>query len=323
MRIGEFKRQIDQATSENGSLELDGVQIYGGQAYKVSNFQVKSQLVRSLSALGLISEDVFTKDVEEIFNEVASSDSFELGASRYNQVNAVFSHINQTLPVMRKVVAAFAPAQDEKIINVKLPSDVKSFEDLDGCNKRIGTIFAKIGITEKNGLEVVGFDTGSEWYQILIEDLAFFKWVIVVVGIAWSCIKMRKDWFDSEISRLTLKAMKKENDNKLSKRDEVVRSVMEVKITEDIEKAIDDGLPMFGKQKEEVVGQMTTAVHSVMDEIERGTEFHLSLNPPKSINEVQVGDLVHINYSDVYGIQEPNQDEVKSLEAEEENGAVS
>lgn len=323
MRIGEFKQQIDQATSENGNLELDGVQIYGGQAYKVSNFRAKSQLVQSLNILGLVSEDIFTKDIEEIFNEISGSDSFELDAPRYNQINALFLHINKTLPVMEKVVAAFAPVQDEKVINVKLPPNINSFKDLDDCNKRINAIFTKIGITNKNGLKVVGFDTGSEWYQVLIENLDFFKWAVVVVGIAWSCIKIRKDWFDSEISRLTLKAMKKDNRDKLSERDEVVKNVMEVKIAEDIEKAIDDGLPMLGKQKEEVVVQMTTAIHSAMDEIEHGTEFHLSLNPPKSISEAQVGDLVRINYSDVYEIQEPDQNEVKSLEAGEEGEATS
>lgn len=315
MRIGIVKQQISQALGDQKQLSLQSVSIYGGQAYKISGFKAKGKLIRSLLDLKLINDDIYPADTKAIFETFENIDTFELSTPEYNKLNSFVSQINAMLPMLDKIVSVFTPNQEEYIINIKLPDNIESLDDLNKFNDRIGNIFAKIGITKKNGLVFRGFDNGSEWYQILIDDISFFKWVVVVIGIAWSCIKIRKDWFESEISRLTLKSLKEteKSDSKLEKKDEVVKRILDVKIREDISLAIDQGLETFGKKKVEVKTQLENAVNAVIDEIDLGTEFHLSLNPPKDIAEIEENGLTKIDYSQVYEIKPKQEEKPKEI----------
>lgn len=315
MRIGVVKQQIAQALGGQKQLSLQSSPIYGGQAYKISGFKATSKLVRSMLDLKLVDESIYPDDTKVIFERFENIDDFELSTPDYNKLDSFIAQINTMIPTLAKIVSVFAPDQEEYVISIKLPDNIKNFDELNEFNNRISGIFAKIGITEKNGLTFRGFDNGTEWYQILIDNVGFFKWVVVVIGIAWSCIKIRKDWFDSEISRLTLKSLKEagKDNSKLDQKDEVVKKVLDVKISEDISTAIDQGLETFGKKKIEVKTQLENAVSAVIDEIDLGTEFHLSLNPPKDIAEIEENGLTEINYSQVYKISSEQDKELKEI----------
>lgn len=313
MRIGIVKQQIQLATN-SGQLTLQGAPIYGGQAYKVSNFTPKYRLVESLLGLGLIDPGIFPDDLKNIYDSLKEKDSFELSAPEYNKLNSFFTQISATLPVIQKTVTAFSPDQEEQIINIKLPEDIKRIADLNRYNTRLENVFNKFGITEKNGLTFKGFDNGTEWYQILIENADFFKWVVVAIGIAWSCIKIRREWLETEIARLTLKSLKKDSKKKdLDKNDDAVKQVLEIKIQEEVNLAFENGLNTFGKGKSEAENQLTKAVGVMIEEIDLGTEFHLSLNPPKNIKEIEENGLTKIDYTQIYEIKPTEKEPTKEL----------
>lgn len=313
MRIGVVKQQIQLATNNN-QLVLQGTPIYGGQAYRVSNFTPKYRLIESLLSLNLIDPGIFPDDLKNVYDSLKGKDSFELSAQEYNKLNAFFTQINATLPVIQKTVTAFAPDQEEQIINVKLPDGIKKIADLNDYNTRLENVFSKFGITERNGLAFKGFDNGTEWYQILIENVDFFKWVVVAIGIAWSCIKIRKEWLETEIARLTLKSLKKDSKKKdLDKNDDAVKQVLEIKIQEEVNLAFENGLSTFGKGRPEAENQLTNAVGAMIEEIDLGTEFHLSLNPPKNIGEIEENGLTKIDYAQIYEIKPTKKEPVKEL----------
>lgn len=315
MRIGIVKQQIAQALGKQKQLSLQSTPIYSGQAYKISGFKAIGKLIRSMLDLKLVNESIYPADTKAIFEKFENVDNFELSTPDYNKLNSFITQINTMIPMLDKIASVFAPDQEEYVINIKLPDGIKSFDELNEFNNRISGIFSKIGITKKNGLTFRGFDNGTEWYQILIDNADFFKWVVVIIGVAWSCIKIRKDWFDSEISRLTLKSLKEteKNNSKLDRKDKVVKKVLDVKISEDVSAAIDQGLETFGKKKIEVKTQLENAVSAVIDEIDLGTEFHLSLNPPKDIAEIEENGLTEINYSQVYKINSKQDEELKEI----------
>lgn len=313
MRIGVVKQQIQLATNNN-QLTLQGTPIYGGQAYRVSNFTPKYRLIESLLSLNLIDSGIFPDDLKNVYDSLKGKDSFELSAPEYNKLNAFFTQINATLPVIQKTVTAFTPDQEEQIINIKLPDGIKKIADLNDYNTRLENVFSKFGITERNGLAFKGFDNGTEWYQILIENVDFFKWVVVAIGIAWSCIKIRKEWLETEMARLTLKSLNKDSKKKdLDKNDDAVKQVLKIKIQEEVNLAFENGLSTFGKGRPEVENQLTNAVEAMIEEIDFGTEFHLSLNPPKNIGEIEENGLTKIDYSQIYEIKPTKKEPVKEL----------
>lgn len=304
MRIGILDQQISEAAGEAVKIEFQGTPIYGGQAYEIPNFGPKKKLIDSLFELDLIDGSLKNEEIDRIFKFIDGKDNFELSANDYSKISALVNQVNTILPIIKKVTTSFAPKQDEQVINIKLPDGINNLDDLNIFNNRLADLFKQFGITNKNGLIFQGFDNGSEWYQVLIDGPAVFKWVLAAIGIAWSCLKMRKQWFDTEISRLTLEALKEgEENNDLTNCDEIVKKVINVKIGKEIDRAIENGLEMQGKNKAEVKNQLAKAVNLIILEMDNGTEFHLSLTPPKYLTEHNENGFVEINYSQTHKLE--------------------
>lgn len=294
MRIGILKQLMKQTLNSEGKIIIDSEMLYGGQAYKIHNYYKIRDLIDSLYSFNLIGEWVYSGDLEYILLKYDEKKDTELNKEEYDELREMVDALNDIMPTLELAVDAFSPDQDQHIINVKLPGDLNSLDELSDFNKRLKNVFAKMGVNDKNGLILKGFDTGTEWYQLLIDSGDIFKWVIVIIGIAWSCIRIRKEWFESEISRLTLKALK--DGKKINKQDEVVEKVLRVKIKEEIEKVLEKNFPMLGKQKQEVYNQLESAIDATIKEMDNGTEFHLSLNPPEGAREIFDQGLTDIEY---------------------------
>ncbi|MEJ0072933.1 MAG: hypothetical protein WDN27_02495 [Candidatus Saccharibacteria bacterium] len=123
-----------------------------------------------------------------------------------------------------------------KVINIKLPEGIETFKGLSKVNENLDELFKKFYLTNKNGLKVTGFDVGSEWYQVLIGMNDEYKWFVIAIGIALSSVKLRKEWYESEVARLTKKALKKNEKDEKALEDQVIEEKIKAEVEQQITK---------------------------------------------------------------------------------------
>lgn len=313
MRVGEFHQILQDATNEDGTLQTNGEAIYGSQVFRISKFSLKARLINAIDNLGLMPEAA-DKATIDLINSHSGDDVFLAEASQHDQIVLLFKLLNPELPVIAKTVKSFSPKQEEQIINIKLPAEISTFKELHEYNKSIEAVFKKFGIT--SGAKIKGFDVGTEWYQVLIESSPLFKYFVGAAGIAWFAIKTRKMWYESEQTRLTVLSMK-DKDKKVDDKS-YVDSLINKLINEEATKLVEQLGTPDNREVPETISMVEGGVKAIVEEIDNGSEFHLSLNPPEYLAESKDGRLFKINYSQIPKIEKL--EKAKEISAGNKNG---
>lgn len=152
------------------------------------------------------------------------------------------TELTELKKTLEKILAKFSILEDTVIIlednrhlkysfvyAVKLPS-FELFDDVAEFTKHLNQIFS-IVLTDNTKAKLVGFDKGSEWYQIALESLVDFKIFGLFLTNAIKYVKIiledkRRENevdFDAETKKLVLENM---NMQQSILRQEYVRSVM-------------------------------------------------------------------------------------------------
>lgn len=299
MRIGEFNQILQKAVSADGTLQTSGEAIYGGQVYKISDFMDKAKLVEALEEMGLLPK-VADTDTLELIAEHADEDEYFPETTEHDQIVALFSQINANLPAYAEIAEAFSPDQQETTINIKLPDNTDSIEELQSFNERLSDIFKRFNIA--GDFKIVGFDNGSEWYQVLL-DPNLHIYVMTAVSLALQTIDFRDARKGSEDLRLTRKTLDtKDPENKLTEQ-KLLNGIVEEKITEGATEVVEKLGAPDGREKPETVSMIIGAVKDLVKEFDKGTEFHLSLNPPAYTEESSTGSIT-IDYKNIPQLDE-------------------
>jgi len=296
MRIGRFNQIINAAVDGNNELQTNGTPKHGGQVFVIEKFSAKARLILALQDMKLLPSSISESTIS-IFSDNQKLDILELEASQHTEVVSLFTQVNARLPVYSDIAEKFSPDQQETVINVKLPEGINSIDDLQGFNKRLDAIFKKFNIT--GNFKIVGFDSGTEWYQILVDNSGLFGFVISAISLSLQAIDFRDSRKGSDDLRLAKKALDaKTPDNKVTEQ-KLLNGMVDEKINEDVEKTVDDlGCP-DNREKPETVAMIISAVKDLIKEIDRGTEFHLSLNPPDYAQENGMGMAINIDYKSI------------------------
>ena len=294
MRIGEFNQILQKAVSSDGTLQTSGEAIYGGQAYRINDFMNKARLVQALEEMDLLPGDASSETIELIIEHV-DEDEYLPEIEEHQQIVALFTQINTRLPAYAEIAEAFSPDQQETTVNVKLPDNLQSLEELQNFNKRLDDIFKRFNIA--GDFKVVGFDNGSEWYQILL-DPNLYSFVMSAVSLALQAVDFRNARKGSDDLRLTKKTLDaKDPENKLTEL-KLLNGMVDEKITEDVTMAVEKLGTPDGREKPETISMIIGAVKELVKELDKGTEFHLSLNPPAYTEESPNGSIT-IDYKNI------------------------
>lgn len=315
MRIGRFNQIVNEATDANGELQTSGTPKHAGQVYVIKEFNVKAKLILVLQEMELLPANT-PESTLGIFTKNKNKSVVEVEAAQHNEITNLFTQINTKLPVYLELAEQFSPDQEETVINVKLPDDISSLAELQKFNKRLDTLFKKFNVT--GNFKVVGFDAGTEWYQILIDNSGLFSLFISSVSLALQAIDFRDSRKDSDDLRLAKKAIDaRDAENDITEQ-KLLNSMVDEKITEDSEKVVDElGYP-DGRERPETLSMVIGAVKELVKEIDKGTEFHLSLNPPEYAKEDGSNSMpaITIDYSSIPKI-EAQATEVAQIESGE------
>lgn len=302
MRIGRFNQIINVATDANGELQTNGVAKHSGQVYVIKKFKAKAKLVLILQEMDLLPANTPESTIG-IFTKNENESTIEVEATQHNEITSLFTQINTKLPIYLELAGQFSPDQEETVVNIKLPDDIDSLAELQKFNKRLDTLFKKFNVT--GNFKVVGFDAGTEWYQILIDNSGLFSLFISSVSLALQAIDFRDSRKDSDDLRLAKKAIDaRDSENDITEQ-KLLNSMVDEKIAEDSEKVVDElGCP-DGREKPETLSMVIGAVKELVKEIDKGTEFHLSLNPPEYAKENGSNGMpaITIDYSSIPKIE--------------------
>jgi hypothetical protein len=226
MRIGEFKQIVDRALTENNQLAINASALYGGQAYEIKGY---SQLHQALTLFIEQSwNDTPHDEIDVVLSRTNGSQrTFVMASADYTILSNYVTTLNDRLPTAMSVVDSLVQSQSEYTINIKLPESINSIAELQKFNERLLKIFKKFSITGEFKFE--GFDSGSEWYQIVVTSEPLYKYAIGAIGLAIALLTLKKTYYDSETSRLAYKAAKRKDDQTSETKhlDEIVEAKIE------------------------------------------------------------------------------------------------
>ncbi|MGO3702179.1 MAG: hypothetical protein ACTJG2_03270 [Candidatus Saccharimonadales bacterium] len=315
MRIGRFNQIVNAAVDANGELQTNGVAKHAGQVYVIEQFSTKAKLVLTLQGMGLLPVDTPESTID-IFIDNEDETHVEVETTQHSEIVSLFKQINAKLPVFSELAEHFSPDQEETVVNIKLPDEISSLAELQAFNKRLDTLFKKFNVT--GNFKIVGFDAGTEWYQVLLDNAGLFSLFISCVSLALQAIDFRDSRKGSDDLRLAKKAIDTRDPQNDLTEQKLLNSMVDGKIEEDVETTIDElGCP-DGRGKPETSTMVIGAVKELVKEIDKGTEFHLSLNPPEYAKENGSNDMpaITIDYSSIPRISTPEA-EVAQIEAGE------
>lgn len=308
MRLGEIKSELKQVLDNNKKIIVKATQMYGGQLYKVDNFNL---LIKNLKILHLQKwNNLNFSNMEVIINKY-DTDKKEalLENPDYSNLQRYVSEINQYVPIFYGLLETMVPDQEEHIINVKLSdAQVKSLTALSGTNKDLETLLKTI--TVDGDYVFMGFDVGTSWYKILITGGVAYELVVAVIDLAQRFFGAIEKFYNAKEARLHyLAALKKEPTEK--ELEEYATKVVDLKL--DI--AIEEVVTQLGINPEdnESRTKVKKAVNLMIKQMNKGTEFHLSLNPPKYATEIN--GKITINYEEIRAM---NVEEVPQIEHKED-----
>jgi hypothetical protein len=306
MRVGEIKNIIKKVLDANNNIVLENEPVFGGQAYNINNFNFLSE------ALDILSEQLWNDADSVIINGLKTkygiTDHIQIESEEFNQLSSYIATLNQKVPIYYAALEAIAGEQDEKIINIKLPSKINSFAKLNDLNSRLEKLF-KCFQTDKE-FEFYGFDSGSDWYCVLVTGLLTYQHFISCLQIAQEILKVKTEYFKSEEAKLnyetSLRKDEKYSDKGLADFNE---KRMKLLVNREVRKVVEEMKEKNGETEESMHTKLVVATTCLITELVKGTEFHLSLNPPEYAKEI-AGSLV-IDYKNMPKLEK--NDDIKQL----------
>lgn len=292
MRLAEFGNKIAEHLTD-GKLKFNATKSESRTNYYViKNY---NELYKSIEFL--TSQDLFagyiSKDIERILSSYSMTrESIQIPVSDYRALEEGIKSLNSVIQLTLGIVNTFTTEQDEHVINIKLPDAIKSISEIQEFNKRLENIFRIYNLTGE--FEFKGFDKGSEWYEFLITAGPLYEYFVSTLSVALDIINLKRNDRDNTLERVMLELlMQKGIETSKEDLDKDIVGLQAKKQARNIVKQLGE---KDGKSTAEMETMTVKAITELVRELKQGTEFHLSLNPPKYISEQNNGLTLKIDY---------------------------
>ena len=244
-------------------------------------------------------------------------------ADAYEKIKNYVDQLNHNVHIFYSILDLMTETQDPHLINIKLPENVASLKDLSGLNKRLEDTFKAANVDGE--FEFRGFDVGTEWYQIYVAGFLSYHFFLACLKASQEVMKLRAEYYKSEEAKVHfLTAKKVLEEAKDDKQNETVvdekemkkylETWVDTKIREEAEKIKEALADRNGFSDNEINIKTVRVVKDLIKELDAGTEFHLSLNPPKDVGEDAAGHLV-LDYKKIKELTEPEPEKIEEPKA--------
>jgi len=298
MRLGEIKQKIDRVIVPGQNiLAIDSVPLYGDQAQNIANYGILIEAIEVL--VDLDWHDVEPIELEAITKEFGIAETMTLPLADFNKLTAIVGRLNVKLPVYYSILETAVSKQEEFTINIKLPSEIQSLEELSEFNKKLETLLKSFKLGD---FKFRGFDRGSCWYEVLLTGALFHSYFISCLQVAQQYFKTKTAYFESAEAEINYQAAKQSSKDltKETFQENYLAAFLEAKVREVCAEIKES----YGKTQEENVSGLIIATKKLVESLGDGTEFHLSFNPPKYADE-RAGMLI-IDYKKIEAVKKKN-----------------
>lgn len=318
MRLGQIKHILNTVTNDNYHLELKNEPIANGGYYKILNLSSIKLAIEVLVENKLI-EPTDENSKKAIDNANVSGGMVLMTAQDYNTTKNYLATINARLANIITIINKLVQDQPEDIINIMIPADVDSFEALEETRKRIVAVLKTFKITEKD-IQVVGFDTGSKWYQIKIKNKKFIvTTLIAAIGLVVQVLDYANSLNNNaeisiQVETMNINIKEETGKNGTITEDDYIKNLVKKEISrmvkELMERLTDEQLD--GDSREAYTNMVEKGVLKLFEEREKGLIFDPSLNPPEILNSDENMNY-SINYEKLQELNKPKNEEKKEL----------
>ena len=299
MRNREKYQILHDATNDDWHLFVDGSLSHDGETYIIRNSH------RLFSAIKIIQEFDWGTIENEVLNEKINNSMRKaiLYPARFtNEEHELLvewlDYINNHLQNAISVLETTFSEQDAYTISIKLPiKEIKSLAQLNKFNDELVETLDKFVLKRYNGtLEFGGFDTGTNWIDLVItglEDskrLTAYAGVLGIILIAQQGLELRKKYYESEEARYHALIAKRQLDDKkkqsqlsdITEKD--FKAYVEELVKMQVRAKIEELCSATGLDNDnEAANSFEKAIPQLEKHMEKGAEYHASLSPPKEV----------------------------------------
>ena len=320
MRLGEIKKELDRVIDANYKIQIHGEALYGGQAQRVNNY---ADIIRVLEILKdqEWNEQDYTNIKSIIQTHGVESESEVLGSGEFNNLTAYVGALNTYVSIYYHIISSSVEEDDKYQINIKLPDTVDSLKDLSSTNSSVEGLMK---IYKFFGLcyTFKGIEKGSIFYAILVSGaIEAYPLILMSLHVSQEVFKTRREFFDSESARINFEMLKAKQDKYTFEdyKKEYEKQEIDQKVKDELSKV--DEKTLNGRTHAEAHTNLVKAVTELVKQMDGGTEFHLSLNPPEYAKESQ--GRLEINYKKIKEqnaeqIDEKNPAQIESEESKDQ-----
>lgn len=172
------------------------------------------------------------KDLKNVVLEIAELDLFpdlldELKKQSFYSFNGEsliisqqeYNLLKKSIPQLKIILGATAESIEKAqnyqidnslVISIRIP-EISDFEDLEKISSKLTKIFSQTLLTNEieGGFKIIGFDTGSNWIDILATSTAIVQ---TIGGLAWSGAVVFKKLQEGLLLQQSVREMKISND---------------------------------------------------------------------------------------------------------------
>lgn len=292
MRLWEKRLIIWKVVNEGQVMQINAVNIYWWQWRRVTNFV---QLSKAIWVL--LEEERLKWDYENILNlidEFSGKDTIEIDAKKYAELTWFINIVNPKLPIYLSILESVVPDQEAQVINIKLPDDwLESFKSLAEYNKRLDKVLWLFNVDWQ--FEFKWVERWSVWYEVITNWEGSFAAILIWIKVIKEIFSTAKEYYTSRKAKLDYQASLKNVEDYTEAK---FSSYTTRRIALEIEHLVKDEIKLVwlesSKAPKELQNQLIKATNALLKEVEEGSEFHLSLNPPAYAEELE--DKLEVDY---------------------------
>lgn len=281
MRIIEAKNILDRVVNENKQVVIENQPGFNNAVFSISKMDDYIDFLYFIASLSF--SDLKKEEIDQLV--FVQEKRNMLGQDEFNSLNALIGRANINLPTVYSVLDSFAEKQDPKLINIKIPENIKTLDELSAFNKKIEDIFKVFDFgNDKNNFTFSGVDKGTAWLEITINNLNLHVDFTLSLHLAlyflqnWNSYKITNNY------KLNVNIFIKNNSDKTENdyEDTYKTEFFETELNRD---ELKEKFELNGRTETEKIGKIIKGAQSIIKIMRDGSELRISYNPPEYVQE--------------------------------------
>lgn len=281
MRAVEAKYILDKIINEDKQVVVESQPGFNNSLFSISKIDDYVEFLYLISDLSF--SDVKREEIEQL--DFIKNRRDNLNQEELNLLNSLINRSNSNLRVVYSTVDFFAEEQDSKLINIKIPENIKTLEDLSYFNKKIENIFKIFDYgNDKNNYTFSGVDKGTAWIEIIINNINLHIDFTLSLHLALYFVENWNGYKNTPSFNINLNIFLSEDNGKNEK--DYLEKYRDVFFEAELKKReFQDDNNLNGRFENEKITSIMKGAKSIIAIMEEGSELRISYNPPNYIKD--------------------------------------